>query len=79
MLATLVNLAWRGRFKDYQRAIIWACVIIVVVGWLLRFVEIKSLVYARRPGRVIAGKLGYRRCNKISERTIKPLLSAIRS
>jgi hypothetical protein len=37
MLAALVNLAWRGRFRDYQRAIIWACVIIVVVGWLSRF------------------------------------------
>jgi hypothetical protein len=31
-----------GGFKDYQRKIIWACAIIVVVGWLLRFVEING-------------------------------------
>jgi hypothetical protein len=31
-----------GRFKDYQRKIIWAGAIIVVVGWLLRFVEING-------------------------------------
>jgi hypothetical protein len=42
MLAALVNLSWRGRFKDYQRKIIWAGAIIVVVGWLLRFVEING-------------------------------------
>jgi hypothetical protein len=42
IIAALVFWAWRGNLKKYQRSIVWAVVIILVVGWLLRFAEING-------------------------------------
>ncbi len=42
IIAALVFWAWRGNLKDYQRSILWAMVIVLVAGWLLRFAEING-------------------------------------
>jgi hypothetical protein len=42
VVATLMLWAWRGNLKAYQRSIIWAVLICLVFGWLLRFAEING-------------------------------------